>query len=125
VIAALARDMVWVAVPLLLVGVLYGVALLVSVVRSFQDPHLLLQAALLGLATLFYLALGNWTTRSAQAFGQIVSTRGNDIAHLMEALENLQKTYRLLSLIVKVYVVLTAVAVAIGLIATLVAASKA
>jgi hypothetical protein len=124
VIAALARDMVWVATPLVIVALLYGLGLLVSAVRSFRDPHVLAQAALVGLAMLFYLALGIWTNRSARAFNLIVRTRGRDIDHLMNALDNLRKMYGLLSLVVKLYVVLVAVAVAISLIAALVAAFK-
>src|SRR5690348_9502798 len=89
VIAALSRDMVWVGIPLLVVGTLYGFGLLVSVIRSFQDPHFLTQAALVGLAMVFYFALGIWTNRAAQAFGDIVSTQHRDISHLMDALNNL------------------------------------
>jgi|SRR6516225_1685837 hypothetical protein len=122
VIGPLARDMVWVAVPLTVVGALYGIGLVVSVLRSFRDPHFLFQAALIGLAMLFYLALGIWTSRSARAFQQIVSTQGQDINHLMDALDNLRKMYGLLGLIIKVYVVIVGLAVVIGLIAALIAA---
>jgi hypothetical protein len=125
VIGPLARDMVWVAVPLLLVGILYGIGVFVSVLQSFHDAHYIFQAALIGLAMLFYLALGTWTKRSARAFQQIVSTQGQDINHLMDALDNLRKMYGLLSLIIKVYVAIAGVAVVIGLIAALVAAFKA
>jgi hypothetical protein len=79
---------------------------------------------LIGLVVLFYLALGTWTSRSAQAFRQIVSTKGQDISHLMDALDNLRKLYGLLGLIVKVYVVIVAVAVVVGLIAALAALWK-
>jgi hypothetical protein len=122
VIGPLARDMVWVAIPLLVVGILYGIGVIVCVMRAFRDPHYLFQAVLIGLAMLFYLALGNWTSRSGQAFQQIVATQGQDINHLMEALDSLRKMYGLLSLIVKVYVVILALAVVIGLIAAVVAA---
>src|SRR5262245_13483035 len=124
-IDALARDMLWVAVALLVVGILYAVGLLVSVVRSFQDPHFLVQAALVGLAMLFYLALGTWTSRSARAFERIVTTRSRDIDHLMEALDNLRKMYRLVSLLIKIYVVFVGLAVIIGLIAALLAPFRA
>jgi hypothetical protein len=111
--------MVWVGVPLLLVGVLYGVGLIVSVVRSFHDPHYLLQATLVGLAMLFYLALGTWTNKSARAFAEIVTTQGRDIDHLMDALENLRKMYGLVSTLVRIYVALVLIAVVIGLLAAL------
>ena len=116
--------MIWVAVPLLLVGILYAIGMIISLVRSFHDPHFLIQAVLVGLAMLFYLALGTWTRKAAQAFEDIVRTEGHDIDHLMDALDNLRKLYGLLSLLVKIYVVLVGVAVVAGLIAIVFAAFK-
>jgi hypothetical protein len=124
VIAPLARDMVWVAVPLQLVGVLYGIGLVLCVIRAFTDPHLVLQAVLIGLAMLFFLGLGTWTSRSAGAFKHIVTTQGQDISHLMDALNNLRKMYGLLGFIVKLYVGILAVALAVGLIEALITAFK-
>jgi hypothetical protein len=124
VIAQLADSMVWVTLPLLIVGVLYAIGLLVSVVRSFHDPQFIVQAALVGLAMLFFLATARWTKQSAQAFSKIVSTEGHDIDHLMKALENLGKIFGVLSLIVKIYVVIVGIAVVTGLIAALAAAFK-
>jgi hypothetical protein len=124
VIGPLAKDMVWVAIPLEIVGILYGIGMIVSVIRAFRDPHFIIQAVLIGLAMLFYLALGIWTTRSARAFKQIVSTQGQDINHLMDALDNLRRMYGLLSLIVKIYVAVAVVAVVVGLIALVVSAFK-
>jgi hypothetical protein len=112
--------MSWVGLPLLLIGVLYAVGLIVSVVRSFHDPHYIVQAALVGLAMLFYLPLGVWTNQAAEAFARIGSTQGRDIHNLMDALENLRRVYGLVSLLVKVYVVLVLVAVVIGLIAVII-----
>jgi hypothetical protein len=116
--------MLWVGLPLLIVGVLYGIGLIVSVVRSFHDPHYLFQSVLVALAMLFYLALGTWTSKSAKAFAEIVLTRGRDIDHLIDALDNLRKMYALLSLLVKVYVALVLVSVVIGLTAALVSAVR-
>jgi hypothetical protein len=106
----------------MVVGILYGVGVLVSVVRSFRDPQFLFQAALVALAMFFYLALGSWTNNAARAFERIVTTRGRDIEHLMKALENLRKMYGLLSLLVKLYLVLVGIAAVAGLIAALIAA---
>jgi hypothetical protein len=125
VIGPLARDMVWVAVPLQLVGVLYGIGLVVAVVKAVRDPHLFLEAALIGLGMLFYLALGIWTSRAARSFQHIVSTQGQDVTHLMDALDNLRKLYGLLSILVKVYVAIVLVAVVVGLIVALFTAFRA
>jgi len=68
---------------------------------------------------LFFLALGTWTSRSARSFKQIVTTQGQDVSHLMDALENLRKMYGLLSLVVKIYVAVAVVTVIAALIALL------
>ena len=39
--------------------------------------------------------VGLWTYRGAAAFHLIVQTRGSDISHLMDALEDLRKIYNL------------------------------
>jgi hypothetical protein len=119
VIGPLAHDMLWVALPLQLVGVLYGVALIAAVIKAFREPHVFMEAALIGLAMLFYLALGVWTSRAARSFKDVVATQGNDVGHLMDGLDNLRKLYGLLSIIVKFYVLVVVVAVVVGLVAAL------
>src|SRR5262245_31364314 len=82
VIKPLARDMTWVAAPLLLVGVLYGVGMVACLIQAFRDRHFILEAVLIGSAMLFFLALGTWTSKAARAFSDIVTTRGQDMRHL-------------------------------------------
>lgn len=118
IIRSLSRDMSWVAFPLVFVGILYGVGFVSAVIRAFQDPsHFLMPAMLLGLAMLFYLVLGIWTNRAAASFGLVVTTQGRDVSHVMSALDELRKTYGLLSAFVKVYVAFALIGVIIGLIA--------
>src|SRR5687767_9977818 len=117
-IGRLARDMRWVAIPLIFIGVLYALACVSAVLRGFAHPESLVGAAFIGLATVFYLALGVWTRRAAESFHRITQTSGRDVTHLMAALDNLGKKYALLSPLVKLYaVVVLAVLVfaAIGL----------
>jgi hypothetical protein len=45
---------------------------------------------------LFYLLLGIWTRSAAGSFRQIVTTKGSDIAHLMNALSSLYSMYNLI-----------------------------
>lgn len=78
-----------------------GEGLVVTVVKAFREPHLFLEAALIGLAMPFYRALGVWTGRAARSFKRIVLTQGQDVSHLMDALDNLRKFYALLSLLAK------------------------
>ena len=103
-IASLAQDMRWVAAPLQFIGIMYGIACIMGIVRAFTHPESIVGAVFIGLATAFYLALGIWTQRAALSFQQITKTSGQDVTHLMEALENLRKKYSLLSLLVKIYI---------------------
>lgn len=55
----------------------------------------LAQALAAFLEVVFFAFLGLWTYRGAAAFRLIVETRGSDISHLMDALENLRRIYNL------------------------------
>jgi hypothetical protein len=112
VIDQLARNMRVVAVFLTVIGVLYIVAFAAAVIHAFAAPVAIGQAALFGIATLLYLAIGKWTNAAALAFDGVVRTTGSDISHLMAALDNLRKLYVLMGTIIKVYVAL----IVIGLI---------
>src|SRR5262245_43907233 len=48
-----------------------------------------------GVVGVFYLMLGTWTRSSATSFKQIVDTQGQDISHLMKALDSLHSMYSL------------------------------
>jgi hypothetical protein len=48
-----------------------------------------------GLVGLFYLLMGTWTRTAAADFKKIVTTQGNDISHLMNALGALHSMYAL------------------------------
>jgi hypothetical protein len=125
ILAGLSQDMRWVAVPLMFVGVMYGIACAAGIVRAFSHPEALLGAIFIGLAMLFYLALGTWTQRAAVSFYQITRTQGRDVTHLMGALENLRKMYALLSLIVKIYVAVVLITLVAAVIMMIAGAFKA
>jgi hypothetical protein len=116
IIADLAKAMRWIAAPLVIIGVLYAIAAVMGVIQSFSRPETLLSVAFVVLATLFYVALGIWTRRAAESFQQITTSSGQDITHLMAALDNLRKKYSLLSFLVKLYVALVIVALVFMLI---------
>jgi hypothetical protein len=67
---------------------------------------------------LFYLLLGVWTRNSAASFQQIVTSRGSDITHLMNALASLYNMYNLIWTLL----VLTLLVALAGLVMTLVLA---
>jgi hypothetical protein len=124
VIADLAAAMRWVAAPLLLIAILYGFAAVMGVVQSFQRPEMLVWVFFVVVATVFYFSLGIWTRRASEAFQEITTSSGHDIAHLMQALDNLRKKYSLLSLIVKLYVALVIVSLVVMLVMAITGAFK-
>ena len=67
----------------------------------------------LGAAALLCLCIGFWTGGSATSFRRIVETKNEDIWHLMNALESLQKMYGLLRTIILGSLVLAVVALAL------------
>jgi hypothetical protein len=103
-IKSLAGEMRWVAFPLIIIGGLYLLSGFAHIAIALQNRQLILPIIFIGLGAALYLALGIWTKRSAESFTQVTSTAGNDIAHLMSALDNLRKAYSLLALFVKLYV---------------------
>ena len=124
VISDLANAMSWVAVPLLILGVLYIVVTAFCLIQAFQHPGSILAALYVGLIAVLFLALGRWTKQSAVSFHQIVSTSGQDISHLMQALENLRKKYSLLSVIVKIYVAIIVISLIVSLVTMVLGAFK-
>jgi hypothetical protein len=60
--------------------------------------------------------LGVWTRSAAESFQQIVTTKGRDISHLMNALSDLLKMYRLQYMLLLIALALLAVVVPIVLI---------
>jgi hypothetical protein len=112
-ISALASAMRWVAISMIVLGVLYGVAAVIQLVKA---P---LPALLIGLGAALYLALGIWTRQAADSFTSVASTAGRDIHHLMDALDTLRKKYSLLALIVKIYIAILVVALILGVIGLL------
>jgi hypothetical protein len=57
--------------------------------------HLWGMALNVGVVGLFYMLMGTWTRSAARSFSQIVTTQGQDISHLMNALSSLHSMYSL------------------------------
>jgi multidrug efflux pump subunit AcrB len=116
VIADLAEAMTWISAPLTFLGYLYVAALVLGILYAIQHPHAIPTMVSLFLAVVVYTALGRWLHKASESFERIHATTGHDIDHLMEALENLRKTFHLLSLLVKACLVV----IVLGLVASLV-----
>jgi ABC-type polysaccharide/polyol phosphate export permease len=113
-IKELANAMKWVAAPLLLVGVMYLILAFLAIPKLLANWHDLPAVVALLLAGLIWFVLGQWISRSSEAFDKVVGTQGQDIGNLMTALEFLRNGFSLLSLFVKVYVALVFVALIAG-----------
>jgi disulfide bond formation protein DsbB len=124
IIGELSRAMRWVGAPLLLIGILYALAAVMGIIQAFTRPEALVSVVFVVLAMVFFLALGIWTRRAADSFHRITTTSGQDMTHLMEALENLRAKYSLLSVIVKVYVAFGVLSLVLMLVAAIAGAFK-
>lgn len=99
-IRILARRMKFVGIFYIVIGVLIGLAALLTL---FMTPLL---GVGYGLAAGFEIIIGIWTTNAASSFRMIVETTGNDIAHLNHALESLRKLYNLQFWLLAIIIVL-------------------
>ena len=109
IIRALALKMKYVGFIYVFAG---GLMALVSVVALFLKPWF----------GLFYLCvfapqvlIGVWNIKAANSFGFVVTTAGNDIQHLMNALRSLRKLYTLMFWVVVLALTLVLVGIAAGI----------
>jgi hypothetical protein len=65
-----------------------------------------------GISGLIFLLIGLWTRSAAADFQKIVTTTGNDISHLMNALGSLHKMYSLLYTLIVVGILAFVVSIA-------------
>ena len=86
-IQVLASRMKFVGIFNIVIGILYGLAGLMFLL--VQPLALLLYLPVVGMLIL----IGVWTNSASSSFKMIVQTAGQDIMHLMSALENLRKLY--------------------------------
>ncbi len=106
IIVGLAREIRWVAAPIVILGVLYLIATVALVFANVRTPGIVQGGILTGLVALLLLVFADWMRRAAGSFEMVGKTKGKDVQHLMDALTNLRKTFGFLSFFVKVYVAL-------------------
>lgn len=116
-IGELGNAMQWVAAPLLVLGGLYAALTLLTLIQAFRDPHSLVAIIYIGLIAALFVALGRWLTRAGDSFRQIVTTTGQDLSHLMQALDDLRKLFSVLAVFVKIYVAIVIVTLIAALVA--------
>jgi hypothetical protein len=120
----LATAIVWVRVPLIVVGFFQVVIATGLIFRLPRDgAHVV---GILGhtLAAVVCFLLAGWLLRAALAFTKITTTKGRDVSHLMTALRSLRSWFDLLAFFVKLYLALLAVVATLLLIGLLTGAFK-
>jgi hypothetical protein len=106
VIDELAMAIVWVRLPLLIVGLLEALIATGLAFRLSQDGAHIFGVLGHALAAVLCFVLANWLMRAASAFARITATKGRDITHLMAGLKNLGAWFDLLAFFVKLYLFL-------------------
>jgi hypothetical protein len=109
VINNLAVAMIWVRVPLLIVGVFQALIAVGLAFRVPKDGAHIVGVLSHGVAALICFLLANWLFKASYAFAQVTTTTGRDITYLMNGLRSLGSWFDLLAFFVKVYVFLLVV----------------
>jgi hypothetical protein len=105
----LASAMVWVGVPLMVLAILYGLTAVLHFAQSGRDVRELLVGGIVLLVAIFFYLLASWLRQAAAAFNRVIHTSGFDITHLMDGLQSLRKLFRLLAVLVQIYLALLAI----------------
>ena len=111
VINEMVTAILWVRVPLIVVGVLQGLIAVGLAFRLPKDGAHIVGVLGHGLAGVVCFLLAQWLLRAAAAFTRVTTTTGRDITHLMTGIRNLGAWFDLLAFFVKLYLFLLGVLV--------------
>jgi uncharacterized membrane protein YvbJ len=106
VIGSLASSMGWVSAILVILGLLELVVGIAKVSRG--GIAAIIQAAVL-------LVIAWLTHKASKEFREITTTQGNDVGHLMDALEALRELYRIQVILIVLAVILVFLGIVIGM----------
>jgi hypothetical protein len=106
IINELALGMMWVRIPLIIVGVLQGIIAVGLAFRIPQDGAHVIGVIGHALAAVVCFLLSGWLLRAAAAFARVTTTTGRDITNMMTGLKNLASWFELLAFFVKLYLIL-------------------
>lgn len=115
VIKDLAGSMGVVSIPCLFLGLAYMAVLALNWNALTLDRAMLGTAIAMGIGMIAFLAIAAWTRRSSLAFRKITNTSGDDVGHLMEALNNLRKMYSMLSSVIVLFSLLVLIGIALSI----------
>jgi hypothetical protein len=116
VLNELSKGMLWVRVPLYIVGLFQALIAVGLAFRLERDGAHIIGIMGHALAAIVCFLLASWLLRAASAFIRVTTTTGHDISNLMTGLRNLAVWFDLLAFFVKLYLVLLGVVLVILLI---------
>ena len=109
-IRTLAKTLQLVGAVTLVFALVFALGCLRAVTQA-EWPEVITQ----GMVMVFTFAMGSLMIKAGKAFQAIVATAGEDITHLMAALDNLRQMYSILSVIIIIATLLMLVALALSL----------
>jgi hypothetical protein len=107
-ILTLAKTLQFVGAVTLVLAFIFGVGLLGALSQAMWK-----EAIYQGMFLFFTFSMGTLMIKAGKAFQAIVATSGNDISHLMVALENLRQMYSVMSTIIILLVLLMIILLAV------------
>ena len=108
-ILALAKSLQFVGAACLAFSLVVAAGLLHALVRA-EWPDVLAQ----GMLGIFTVTMGSLMIKAGAAFFSIVQTAGQDIDHLMQAIDKLRQVYSILTIVIMLAMLLTLVALALS-----------
>lgn len=98
-----------------------GFVALGGMFKLFQSPT---EALVLFLEVALFAFMGLWNYRGAASFQLIVQTRGHDITHLMNALEELRRIYNLQYWLMVIVIGLTALGTIVAIVFSMISGGR-
>jgi hypothetical protein len=112
IIGNLAYHMRGVGVFFFLIGILYMALAILKLLQAWSTrPSAIVEILLVFLVGVIIAAIGAWTRNASFDFRKIVDSKGNDISHLMSALENTGKVFSIVYMYILVLVVIVLVSI--------------
>ena len=112
-ILTLAKSLQFVGTTSLVFGLVFAIGC-VSAIFQTNWSAVITQ----GMFVVFTFAMGGLMIKAGKKFQAIVKTSGDDISHLMVALDNLRQVYSILSVIIILCVLLSLIALALSMISS-------
>jgi hypothetical protein len=109
-ILTLAKTLKFVGAAALALALVFAAGCLFAVAAG-DWPEVISQAMVM----IFTLSMGSLMIKAGGEFYAIVATAGEDISHLMKALDNLRQMYSILSVIIIIMILLLLIALALSM----------